>query len=246
MKNNKFLYGLFAVCACAVSAYLFHELLAWFAPDDLGGVLVAAGSAAATADQTMRGTVLTTKTPKKDGTIEEQDINRPTISKKITKINPSLFPMDTILREIETVPCKSVEYQYYSVRGRGVQSKIKTAYAVSGEASGAKQITVTNAHIFSVDGNVLFPTFEVDKTRRSPLPSHRAASRSIRSSATSSPQTLSAKTKSRFSRSTRQRCPRCRPIRRSIVSASPSTKTRVCPKTPARCRTATATTAKST
>ena len=126
MKNNKFLYGLFAVCACAVSAYLFHELLAWFAPDDLGGVLVAAGSAAATADQTMRGTVLTTKTPKKDGTIEEQDINRPTISKKITKINPSLFPMDTILREIETVPCKSVEYQYYSVRGRGVQSKIKT------------------------------------------------------------------------------------------------------------------------
>ena len=38
MKNNKFLYGLFAVCACAVSAYLFHELLAWFAPDDLGGV----------------------------------------------------------------------------------------------------------------------------------------------------------------------------------------------------------------
>lgn len=98
----------------------------------------------------------------KDGTIEEQDINRPTISKKITKINPSLFPMDTILREIETVPCKSVEYQYYSVRGRGVQSKIKTAYAVSGEASGAKQITVTNAHIFSVDGNVLFPTFEVD------------------------------------------------------------------------------------
>ena len=135
MKNNKFLYGLFAVCACAVSAYLFHELLAWFAPDDLGGVLVAAGSAAATADQTMRGTVLTTKTPKKDGTIEEQDINRPTISKKITKINPSLFPMDTILREIETVPCKSVEYQYYSVRGRGVQSKIKTAYAVSGEAS---------------------------------------------------------------------------------------------------------------
>ena len=162
MKNNKFLYGLFAVCACAVSAYLFHELLAWFAPDDLGGVLVAAGSAAATAEQTMRGTVLTTKPPKEDGTAEEQDINRPTISKKITKINPSLFPMDTILREIETVPCKSVEYQYYSVRGRGVQSKIKTAYAVSGEASGAKQITVTNAHIFSVDGNVLFPTFEVD------------------------------------------------------------------------------------
>ncbi|CDE65792.1 uncharacterized protein BN752_01285 [Alistipes putredinis CAG:67] len=55
MKNNKFLYGLFAVCACAVSAYLFHELLAWFAPDDLGGVLVAAGSAAATAEHTRRG-----------------------------------------------------------------------------------------------------------------------------------------------------------------------------------------------
>ena len=240
MKNNKFLYGLFAVCACAVSAYLFHELLAWFAPDDLGGVLVAAGSAAAT-EQTMRGTVLTTKPPKEDGTAEEQDINRPTISKKITKINPSLFPMDTILREIETVPCKSVEYQYYSVRGRGVQSKIKTAYAVSGEASGAKQITVTNAHIFSVDGNVLFPTFEVDNDTKvaspvasggislNPLICHIVATDAIsQDKITIFP--LNAAT----------------PIRRSIVSASPSTKTRVCPKTPARCRTATATTAKST
>ena len=27
MKNNKFLYGLFAVCACAVSAYLFLSLI---------------------------------------------------------------------------------------------------------------------------------------------------------------------------------------------------------------------------
>lgn len=207
---------------------------------------MAAGSAAATAEQTMRGTVLTTKPPKEDGTAEEQDINRPTISKKITKINPSLFPMDTILREIETVPCKSVEYQYYSVRGRGVQSKIKTAYAVSGEASGAKQITVTNAHIFSVDGNVLFPTFEVDNDTKvaspvasggislNPLICHIVATDAI------------SQDKITISRSTRQRCPRCRPIRRSIVSASPSTKTRVCPKTPARCRTATATTAKST
>lgn len=131
---------------------------------------MAAGSAAATADQTMRGTVLTTKTPKKDGTIEEQDINRPTISKKITKINPSLFPMDTILREIETVPCKSVEYQYYSVRGRGVQSKIKTAYAVSGEASGAKQITVTTRTSSRWTATCCFRPSRSITTRRSPSP----------------------------------------------------------------------------
>lgn len=119
----------------------------------------------------MRGTVTTTKPAKADGTVDDQDINRPTISKKITKINPSLFPMDTLLRELENVPCSSFEYQYYSVRGRGVQSKVKTAYTVTaGSESGAKQINVINAHIFSQDGNVLFPTMNVDDTTKVATP----------------------------------------------------------------------------
>ena len=63
---------------------------------------MAVSGAAATAGETMRGTVTTTKPAKADGTVDDQDINRPTISKKITKINPSLFPMDTLLRELET------------------------------------------------------------------------------------------------------------------------------------------------
>ena len=158
MKINKFLYGVLAICGCVVSVYLFRELLAFFSPDDLGTTLMAVSGAAATAGETMRGTVTTTKPAKADGTVDDQDINRPTISKKITKINPSLFPMDTLLRELENVPCSSFEYQYYSVRGRGVQSKVKTAYTVTaGSESGAKQINVINAHIFSQDGNVLFP-----------------------------------------------------------------------------------------
>ena len=171
MKINKFLYGVLAFCGCVVSMYLFRELFAFLSPDDLGTTLMAVGGAAATAGETMRGTVTTTKTPKADGTVEDQDINRPTISKKITKINPSLFPMDTLLRELENVPCSSFEYQYYSVRGRGVQSKVKTAYTVTaGSESGAKQINVINAHIFSQDGNVLFPTMNVDDTTKVATP----------------------------------------------------------------------------
>lgn len=105
MKINKFLYGVLAICGCVVSVYLFRELLAFFSPDDLGTTLMAVSGAAATAGETMRGTVTTTKPAKADGTVDDQDINRPTISKKITKINPSLFPMDTLLRELENVPC---------------------------------------------------------------------------------------------------------------------------------------------
>ena len=171
MKINKFLYGVLAICGCVVSVYLFRELLAFFSPDDLGTTLMAVSGAAATAGETMRGTVTTTKPAKADGTVDDQDINRPTISKKITKINPSLFPMDTLLRELENVPCSSFEYQYYSVRGRGVQSKVKTAYTVTaGSESGAKQINVINAHIFSQDGNVLFPTMNVDDTTKVATP----------------------------------------------------------------------------
>lgn len=168
MKTKKIIYGVLAFGACALGIYLFREWLAFFSLDEVGTTLAAAGGVVASAGETMRGTITTTKSPQADGTVQDQDINRPTISRKITKINPSLFPMDTILREVETVSCRSFEYEYYSVRGRGVQSKVKTAYTGSG--SGAQQITVTNAHIFSLDGNVLFPTLEVDNTTREAKP----------------------------------------------------------------------------
>lgn len=125
MKINKFLYGVLAICGCVVSVYLFRELLAFFSPDDLGTTLMAVSGAAATAGETMRGTVTTTKPAKADGTVDDQDINRPTISKKITKINPSLFPMDTLLRELENVPVQFVRISVLQRPGprRAKQSK---------------------------------------------------------------------------------------------------------------------------
>lgn len=169
MKNKKILYGLFSVVACVAAAALFHELTAWLLHGS-GAVLAFAG-AAATAEETVRGTVTTTKEVSDDGTVTQHEINRPTISRKITKINPSLFPLDTILREVENVPCKSHEYKYYSVRGRGVQSKVTTAYTVTGGSeSGAKQIAVANAHIFSADTNILLPTFEVNNSTKVAAP----------------------------------------------------------------------------
>ncbi len=168
MKNKKIIYGLFALAVCIVAAVAMQELMAVFSA---GGYALALAGVAATADQTNHGTVTTTKSVGEDGTVTDQDINKPTISQKITKINPSLFPMDTMLRELETVPCKSFEYEYYSVRGRGVESSIKTAYTVTGGSeSGAKQIDVTNAHIFSQDGNILFPTINVDNDTKVATP----------------------------------------------------------------------------
>ncbi len=168
MKNKKIIYGLFALAVCIVAAVAMQELMAVFSA---GGYALALAGVAATADQTNHGTVTTTKSVGEDGTVTDQDINKPTISQKITKINPSLFPMDTMLRELETVPCKSFEYEYYSVRGRGVESTIKTAYSVtSGSESGAKQVEVTNGHIFSLDGNILFPTINVDNDTKVATP----------------------------------------------------------------------------
>lgn len=169
MKNKKILYGLLSVAACVAAAALFHELTAWLLHGS--GAALAFAGAAATAEETVRGTVTTTKEVSDDGTVTQHEINRPTISKKLTKINPSLFPMDTLLRHVESVQSKSHEYKYYSVRGRGVQSKVTAAYTVTtGSESGAKQLSVANAHIFSADTNILLPTFEVNNSTKVAAP----------------------------------------------------------------------------
>lgn len=172
MKINKFLYGVLAICGCVVSVYLFRELLAFFSPDDLGHD--ADGRERAQQRPPVKPCAAPSPRLSRRKLTERWTIKTSTartISKKITKINPSLFPMDTLLRELENVPCSSFEYQYYSVRGRGVQSKVKTAYTVTaGSESGAKQINVINAHIFSQDGNVLFPTMNVDDTTKVATP----------------------------------------------------------------------------
>lgn len=163
MKNSRKVWkGLLWVAVCAVALFTVQELFDCLIPA-AAGMSVAFAGFGATAEQTNRGTVTTVRSAGDDGTVERQPINKPSISQKITKINPSLFPMDSMLRELQTVSCKSFEYKYYSVRSRGVESKIKTAYTVTtGSEAGAKQLDVTNAHIFSLDTNILFPTFNVD------------------------------------------------------------------------------------
>lgn len=165
MNRKKILYGFLAFAVCGLAALIAHELLAWFDMAEMS--LAFAAGAFASPEETVGGTVTTVKRVHDDGTVEGHEIDKPTISKKICKINPSLFPMDTMLRELQTVPCNSFEYQYYSVRGRGVESKVKSAYTpVAGSESGPQQIDVTNAHIYSTDSNVLFPTIQVDSQTR--------------------------------------------------------------------------------
>lgn len=81
---------------------------------------------------------------------------------------------------MESVQSKSHEYKYYSVRGRGVQSKVTAAYTVTtGSESGAKQLSVANAHIFSADTNVLLPGFNVDNATKVATPVTGGDSHSI-------------------------------------------------------------------
>lgn len=79
------------------------------------------------------------------------------ISTEITKLLPSAFPLDTILRKTgKIVPIKSWETEWYSVDVRGVQDSVKGNISAQTGATTwtSHDINVNNIHIWSVDDNI--------------------------------------------------------------------------------------------
>ena len=116
MKNKKLYLALCVVAAIAA----FVGILFWiFAPDSetvaaAGSVLTMFASApiAASAEATVNPSVTSVneQTSATDD-FKRPEINKPTVSQTITKVMPSLYPLDTMLRELRTGKTKSDIYE---------------------------------------------------------------------------------------------------------------------------------------
>ena len=151
MKMNK----IFRVAVLAVAATLIFTANAlggevvnlvpdWF----IGGGAVLA-DAFASAAETSQGTAKVSDKPAH---------NKSTVSKVLTKIMPSQFPLDQMLRDLSTETTSSTKYEYFKVRSRAVCATV--AEAVTGSTTSLVNIQLNTAHFFSLNGNVLVPSWE--------------------------------------------------------------------------------------
>lgn len=121
------------------------------------GLTLAAGAGAAEVTQ---GTVTTQNTKEKSA-----DLLQDTVSKRITQMKPSLYPIDTILRQTKkSVKATSWRYKFYAVDSRAVRDTVNevapvTVPAIDGGSvieNTPADVKVTNSHVWQVDDNVLF------------------------------------------------------------------------------------------
>ena len=84
--------------------------------------------------------------------------NTTTVSQKLSKIQPSLTPIDTFLRNIGSGKTNSDVFEFYSIVSRGVKAVVGSN-VTAGETA---EITLSSgAHCLSLDGDLLVPSYEV-------------------------------------------------------------------------------------
>lgn len=158
MKNKKIisslgLIGLVLLLGVAVFAqdFIFELLFA-------GGGVSMAVFAGAPADQTVQGTVTSTLPGSETGNFKKPEIDKPSFGKKLTKVFPAKFMMDTITREMDSGTCDSDVYKYPSVISRAMQATVKTA-STPAAAPAVATIELVSAHMLSLNGNLLVPSY---------------------------------------------------------------------------------------
>lgn len=90
------------------------------------------------------------------------EMNKATVSKKLAKVMPSNYPLDTMLREITSGTTNSDKYEFYSIVARGVKAKLGAA--VSTAETGGAPVTLSlseGVHSLSLDGDLLVPSYNV-------------------------------------------------------------------------------------
>lgn len=90
------------------------------------------------------------------------EMNKATVSKKLAKVMPSNYPLDTMLREITSGTTNSDKYEFYSIVARGVKAKLGAD--VSTAETGGAPVTLTlseGVHSLSLDGDLLVPSYNV-------------------------------------------------------------------------------------
>lgn len=164
MKNNKrfLLHGFLVVAVAMAVGMVFDHILPDVVVNLLGsesGITMAfAGFVGATADETIQGTVPATLENSKTDDPQKPDVDKPSFSKRLTKIFPSKFPLDTVARELPKGKTDSDEYRYASVVARALGCTVKTTITEA-ESPNLAEITLTSAHMLSVDGNLMLTNY---------------------------------------------------------------------------------------
>jgi hypothetical protein len=78
------------------------------------------------------------------------ELLRPAISQKITRMNPSLTPLNTILNMIKPVQANAWTYKYYAVENRPFEDTVATTYTKQGDGSETASIEVTNIDMWQI------------------------------------------------------------------------------------------------
>lgn len=155
MKNKKIfsLLGVFAMFVIAAVAIFNQEwLMLLFGCN--GGELLCF-SVFASAVETVQGTVEAT-IAHDDDTVSKPEVDKATVSKKLAKLMPSKFPLDTITREMPKGRTKSDVYRYASVLSRPLACAVKTANTAGMQV----EVELSTTHMISLDSNLLVPNFD--------------------------------------------------------------------------------------
>ncbi len=107
-----------------------------------------------------------------------RSINKPTISKKLAKINPARTPLDTVLRNIGSGSTLSDKYEFYSIISRGIACTVSASGGVkwTPSVSDTLEITLSNGiHHLSKDADLMVPTMDVSSGNASPTNNGSAA-----------------------------------------------------------------------
>lgn len=159
MKNKKIfslLGTLVLVVIAAVAIFAQEWLMQLFV---CGGSELLCFSVFAGAAETAQGTVhASVAGVDSDGnpTVKKPEVDKDSVSKKLAKLMPSKFPLDTITREMPKGRTKSDIYRYASVLSRPLACAVKTENTAGMQV----EIELTTTHMISLDSNLLVPKFD--------------------------------------------------------------------------------------
>ena len=90
-----------------------------------------------------------------------QEINRPSVSKKLAKIGWSNAPLDTMLRNIGKGSTNSDKFEFFSVSARDVKCKVGGSAAVTLGKTAVEITLAEGVHCLSKSGVLVVPTYNV-------------------------------------------------------------------------------------
>jgi len=133
--------SLLAISVVIFAAIAFHAIIGV-----LGGAAILA----------IVGGVVAGKTVDTAATdVASSTLLRPEISQKITRMNPSLTPLNTILNMIKPVKSNSWVHKFYAVENRPFQDTVAATYTKVGDGSETASLQVTTIDMWHVSDTIL-------------------------------------------------------------------------------------------